>query len=353
MPESSPTTPAGRARAVLRTRRGADFALPLFMPVYQPRALTFTLGGWQGEPEIEACIVNAFFLYKERALRRRFEGGLTLRDHIGFDGLVTTDSGAFQGFTRKLLLSNRKIVAFQDMIGTDVAAPLDLVTPPGDGRVVAERKLEATQKRIREGLALTEHCILAGVQQGGRFFDLRRRSVEELAEMGVEYLAIGSLVPFFNKNHDLGFVAKVLRDARDTIGPDVPMHIYGAGDPVELPFMVHFGADIFDSSSYAHYAKGGWYMTAFGAVNEPDPLLAGEYRCACPICGQLEDISAIFNNHENLVTHNLWTICRTLADIRSAIAEGRLDALLGDVLERHMAWFPESGLAASLDALDG
>ena len=76
---------------------------------------------------------------------------------------------------------------------------------------------------------------LAGVQQGGRFLDLRRQSVESLMEIGVEYLAIGSLVPFFNKRRNLKFVGDVLRDARRISGPEMPMHVYGAGDPVELP----------------------------------------------------------------------------------------------------------------------
>jgi len=38
--------------------------------------------------------------------------------------------GAFQGFRGSVYLNNKEIVKFQDMIKTDVAAPLDLVTPP-------------------------------------------------------------------------------------------------------------------------------------------------------------------------------------------------------------------------------
>jgi len=334
----------------LRTRRGAEFDLPMFLPVFRPGTAVVGPGAWEGAPLIRGCMSNAFFLYKDRAMRRRFAGGYTLSGHLGFDGLLCTDSGAFQGFRGKLFLSNRKIVAFQDSIGTDIAAPLDLVTPPGDKRTVAERKLARTQERIREGLALAEHCLLAGIQQGGRFMDLRRRSVDELVEMGVEYLGLGSLVPFFNKNHDLGFVGQVIRDSRAAAGPDLPMHVYGAGDPCEIPFMAAMGADIFDSSSYAHFANSGWYMTRFGALNRPDHLLAGEYSCPCPACAAASP-EDIFRSRDALTLHNLWTICDTVDRMGAAIREGRLDAMLDEVLARHTEWFPESALAPSWEAL--
>ena len=75
-------------------------------------------------------------------------------------------------------------------------------------------------------------------------------------ELDPKYVAIGSLVPFFNVNHDLSFVGAVLRDARQVMGPDIPMHVYGAGDPCELPFMVALGANVFDSSSTGTPMRG-------------------------------------------------------------------------------------------------
>jgi len=347
---SAPDPSAKTSARVLRTRRGAEFELPMFLPVFRPGTAVVGPGAWEGAPLIRGCMSNAFFLYKDRAMRRRFAEGYTLSEHLGFDGLLCTDSGAFQGFRGKLFLSNRKIVAFQDSIGTDIAAPLDLVTPPGDKRTVAERKLAKTQERIREGLALAEHCLLAGIQQGGRFMDLRRRSAAELVEMGVEYLGLGSLVPFFNKNHDLGFVGRVIRDARAAAGPELPIHVYGAGDPCEIPFMAAMGADIFDSSSYAHFANSGWYMTRFGALSGPDRIIARECDCACPACAGASP-EDIFRSRDALTLHNLWTICDTVDRMGEAIREGRLDAMLEEVLATHTEWFPESALAPSWEEL--
>lgn len=327
------------------TKQGVRYRLPLFLPVYQPVGSPLTIERYAGEFAVEGCIVNAFFLYKNRELRLRFEAGLRLKEFLGFEGLVVTDSGAFQGFSGPLYLSNKKIIRFQDLIRTDVASPLDLITPPGDNRVTAERKWLKTRERIAEMIQALDYSILAGVQQGGRFLDLRKRSAAELVELGVEYLAIGSLVPFFNRRHDLEFVGRVLRDARSVAGDSLPIHVYGAGDPLELPFMAALGADIFDSSSYIHYAKQNWYMTPYGSFKTDDPKLTELPPCSCPWCSA--DVSRVYREYELLCAHNLYTITSVIAAMRDALADGTLAQQLQTILLIHTAVSPESLLGQS------
>ncbi len=316
------------------------------MPVYQTNSALVELETMIRTCDIEALIVNAYFLYKNRELRQRFESGLTLREYVGFPGLLMTDSGAFQGFARKLYLDNAKIIKFQDKIQTDVSSPLDLVTPPGDSRSVAEKKMHSTLKRIEKGIPHAEYSLLAGVQQGGRFLDLRKINIERLVEFGCRYMALGSLVPFFTGHHDLTFVGQVIRDAREIAGPDVTMHVYGAGDPVDLPIMAAFGADIFDSSSYAHYARRGAYMTPYGAIKDISLLDSGEFVCPCETC-QAKGPATAIQNENDLAAHNVWTICMTVRKIRELLRQGRLISWIEDMLPRHQRWFPDSRLAAS------
>lgn len=324
---------------------GRMFELPIFLPVYQPHRMQALRSAWDEGPEIEGCIVNSYFLYKQRDLRRQLVEGPGLHDYLGFDGLVTTDSGAFQGLTRQLYLSNADIVRFQDRIGSDIISPLDLITPPGDKKSVAEAKLLSTEKRIVRAKQLVERGILVGVQQGGRFPDLRRRSVEFLRDLGVRYLALGSLVPFFNRNHDLRFAGQIAAEARRVVGPDVPMHLYGAGDPVEIPFLVACGVNVFDSASYGHYAQGGWYMTPYGALQDLDPLRAGEFVCACPVCQG--EPPRTMPDTEQLIVHNLWTILTTIQVVRGHLRAGTLPGHLDDILTLHDDWFPASALHSS------
>ena len=330
---------------VLKTVQGRSYPLPLFLPVYQVHNPIVPITEWSHEPKIDGCIINSFFLYKQRDIRRSFDEGLKLCDYIPFDGLIVTDSGAFQGFTRPCYLKNKTIIQFQDRIGADIIAPLDLVTPPGDNRTVAGKKLKSTLKRIEEGYRITENSILAGVQQGGRFFDLRQQATERLMEIGVKLIAIGSLVPFFNRNHKMDFVGRIMKEMRAIAGDEIPVHIYGAGDPVELPFMAALGGDIFDSSSYAQYARGSWYMTPYGAVKSPDPLAGGEFVCPCPVCEAAGEIAQVFATLPDLAKHNLWTICNTIVTIREAQEQGTMNELLSGILDVHSRWFPDSLLA--------
>jgi 7-cyano-7-deazaguanine tRNA-ribosyltransferase len=318
--------------------------MPLFLPVFEPGNPYISLDEMREEFGVQAVMVNAFFLYRRRELRRSLrERGI--KDHLGFDGLVVTDSGAFQAFRGRLYLTNKSIVRFQEDIGADIVSPLDVVTPPTDNMATAEGKLGVTMQRIREGLSLVESSTLIGVQQGGRFPELRRRAAEGLVELGVSYVALGSLVPFFTRNHSLEFAGRVISEARGVIPPEVPIHLYGAGDPLELPFYVALGCDVFDSSSFLHYAENGSYMTPYGSVPRGRSLDDVDYECPCPHCR--EGGAAVRRDPALLCRHNLWTVLDSIERARALLAEGALLDYLDEVVAKHQRWFPRSLLAES------
>ncbi|HEY0677498.1 MAG TPA: tRNA-guanine transglycosylase, partial [Chitinophagaceae bacterium] len=212
----------------------------------------------------------------------------------------------------------------------------------------ALQKVIVTNERIAEAKLLTKNSVLAGVQQGGKYPDLRKKSLDGLLEIGIDYLAIGSLVPFFNKRHDLSFVIKVMRDVMTSFGgSDIPIHIYGAGDPVELPFLFYLGARIFDSSSYGHYANQGWYMTRFGAVTQNETEWLEEYNCGCPVCKNAPSKTHVFSDVSNMARHNLYVIKETMDIIQDEHAKGTLENYLQQVLHVHERWFDKSMLVPS------
>ena len=165
----------------LVTAGGRRHRLPLFLPVYQRNATLPELPPAIGDQPIHGCIVNAYFLYKQRELRRSLAETAGLRQYLGFDGLVMTDSGAFQAFTRRLYLNNRDITRFQARIGADIVSPLDLITLPGESRTSVEVKVDATFRRVREAQRYVGDALLAGVQQGGRFLEARRTQLARMA----------------------------------------------------------------------------------------------------------------------------------------------------------------------------
>jgi 7-cyano-7-deazaguanine tRNA-ribosyltransferase len=324
---------------------GRSASYPVFFPVHHrtPMVSAASLARAPG------MISNAFFFYKDRDVRASVRDGLRLRELVQHPGILMTDSGAFQGFKRPLHLHNRTIVKFQEELGADIVSPLDLVTGPWEKRTVAERKLASTHKRVVEAFATAERALVAGVQQGGRFLDLRRQATDQLLDAGARYLALGSLVPFLTRNHDVATVVTIIRETRSRAGAGFPLHLYGAGDPVELPLFALAGANVFDSSSFAHFAEAGYYMTPHGAV--PVAEVADlEWSCSCAGCTTAGP-TTVTADVRTLSEHNFDVILATIDAIRSAAAEDRLPALVADVVERHQRLFPTSDLRASADVL--
>ena len=328
--------------------------LPLFIPVYRPDYSFELFSEDSRKYGLSAVMVNAFLLFRERRLKAAFEQGHTLRNHIGgFDGMLCTDSGAFQQLSgRKVGVDPLEIVKFQNMIKTDIAAPLDLITPPDTGFDETRRRMIISQYRIAEALEVCDYSDLAGIQQGGGFFSLRQKHIRQLAGIGIKYYGIGSMVPFFNKNHDLSFTCGVIRDARSVIGEGAPMHVYGAGDPLDIAFMFFAGANIFDSSSYAHYAQRGYYMTPYGAVNKRSACERLGFECACPVCRDNEPagIFDIIPGEPLRKLHNLFLILETVRALGEFSGNTRIEEYVSVVYDRHIEnidLFPGSMLASS------
>ena len=335
---------------------GVTVELPLFIPVYRPDYSFELFNDESYRYGLGAVMVNAFLLYREQGTATAFEHGYTLREHIGgFEGMLCTDSGAFQQLSgRKVNIDPLEIVRFQNAIKTDIAAPLDIITPPETGYDETNRRMIISHYRIREALESSGYADLAGIQQGGGFFSLRQKHIRQLADIGVKYYGIGSMVPFFNKNHDLSFTCGVISDARAVIGRGAPMHVYGAGDPLDVAFMFLAGANIFDSSSYAHYAQRGYYMTPYGAVNKRGSCEQLDFACACPVCTG-HDISVIFDkvSGEHLrKQHNLFLILETIQTLREYSNNGQTETYVSAVYNKHTGnpdIFPGSMLARSWD----
>lgn len=333
---------------------GIKIRLPFFIPVYRPDYPFVLFSDEYYSYGLNAVMVNSFLLYRNPSLRKKFNEGYTLREHLGgFKGVLCTDSGAFQQLGgKKVELDPNEIVVFQNTIKTDVAAPLDLITPPTTSYEETEQRMIVSHHRIVNAKQISNYSDLSGIQQGGGFFSLRQKHIRQLAEVGFNYYGIGSMVPFFNKNHDLLFTCSVIKDARSVIGEGTPMHVYGAGDPLDMAFMYYAGANIFDSSSYAHYAYGGFYMTPFGAVKKPIECIKLGFECACPTCRRygLNDIFYSKDSKTLLQQHNLFVLLETVKTLGKVDSEGKLDQYVSHVYDKHinnLDLFPSSKLATS------
>jgi 7-cyano-7-deazaguanine tRNA-ribosyltransferase len=97
---------------------------------------------------------------------------------------------------------------------------------------------------------------------------------------------------------------------------------------------VALGCDLFDSASYALYAKDGRYMTSRGTHHIEDLQYL---PCSCPVCTSYDagEIIKSENREELLARHNLYVTFAEMREIKQAIREGSLWELVEQRCRAH------------------
>jgi 7-cyano-7-deazaguanine tRNA-ribosyltransferase len=102
---------------------------------------------------------------------------------LDFDGVVMTDSGAYQILVYgDVETTNKEIIQFQESIKTDIAVILDVPTGWGVSEQYAKHTVEETLKRAKE-LAKVKNrndILWAGPVQGGAYLDLVAESASKM-----------------------------------------------------------------------------------------------------------------------------------------------------------------------------
>ncbi len=301
---------------------GKKVETPLLLPVINPRKQEISLDEMKSLG-IEGIITNAYLLWKDEKTRKEILSS-GIHDFLGFDGLIMTDSGAFQLMQYgRVNVTNREIVEFQRDIGVDIGVILDI---PGLGdREKVSKNLEATIQRAKEVKDIIDNSsvLWAGPVQGGIFEDLRKKSAKAMLDLGFRYFAVGSVVPLLN-NYRFSDAFNTLVWTRETTPVDMPVHFFGAGHPMMFAFGVALGADVFDSAAYALFAEKGKYLTEDGTkdINQMKDL-----PCSCPVCSShtLEDLK---KDKKLLALHNLYITLEEMKRVKEAIKSGTLWELL-------------------------
>jgi 7-cyano-7-deazaguanine tRNA-ribosyltransferase len=297
---------------------------PALMPVVNPHY------GAPDLSEAEIAITNAYIIYTGDSYDRAVEGGV--HEIVGegtgggdaFDGVVVTDSGSYQMSVYgddEIDVSNREILKFQREIGTDVATPLDVPTPPGASYERAEDDLETTLRRVREAVELYEgHDDVPALNapvQGALYEDLRERAGREAYEAGGDVYPVGAVVPLMT-DYRFGELVDVVVASKRGLGTDAPVHLFGAGHPMVFALAAALGCDLFDSAAYALYAEKDRYLTPEGTLHTDD---LNELPCACPVC---RGRSADELSFDGLAQHNLNVSFAEMRRVREATRAGNL-----------------------------
>ncbi len=293
---------------------------------------------------IEIVITNSYII------KNHFENlpNLTVHKLLDFDGVVMTDSGAYQILVYGgVKVDQPEIIEFQKKIRSDIAVILDIPTGWDESRSRVEYTVNETLQRAKRALPLIKDTpnLWVGPIQGGRHLDLVAESAKQIGKMPYDVHALGSPTEVMER-----YMYPVLVDmtmtAKLNIPIERPLHLFGAGHPMVFAIAVAMGCDLFDSAAYVLYAKDDRYLTNQGTL-----ILENlQYLpCSCPVCRKYSarEIKELprGRRQEVLADHNLHVTATELEIIKQAIVEGRL----WDLVETRSKAHPQ--MAAALKTL--
>jgi queuine tRNA-ribosyltransferase len=255
------------------------------------------------------------------ALRRISEEGVSFRSHL--DG-------------SSHLLTPERSVEIQHLLGADITMAFDECTPFPATREAVEASMELSMRwALRSRAAFTarpDHGIF-GIVQGGVHADLRERSAARLVDIGFDGYAIGGLAIGEGQATTFAMVEASLPGLPE----DRLRYLMGVGKPGDIVGAVRRGVDMFDCVLPTRSGRTGQAFTRAGTLNlrnarHADDTAPLDPLCRCPAC---TGFSRAYLHHLTkareilasmlLTTHNLTYYADLMADLRAAIAEGRLD----------------------------
>jgi len=289
---------------------------PLIQPI-SPREIREKL-------RCRALMTNAYLLKKNFGESAAAEG---VHRFLDFDGVVATDSGAYQILSYgRIEATPLEIARFEETIGSDIAVILDVPTGFEENRKRAKDTVDETIRRADQTLnGLTRTDILwEGPVQGGIHLDLVAQSARSMAKKPFPIYALGSPTQVM-EHYMFDKLVDMIAVAKRNLPIEKPLHLFGAGHPFMLSIACLLGCDLFDSAAYAIAARRDKYLTETGTLSLQN---IKRFPCACPLCSSREPDEVQGYDKEIrqrfLAEHNLRMCLSEIARIKQAISEGRL-----------------------------
>lgn len=347
----------GAARTgVVQTAHG-EIRTPAFMPVGTAATVKAMLPESVKSTGADIILGNTYHLMlRPTAERIARLGGL--HKFMNWNGPILTDSGGFQVMSlsqiRKIkeegvqfqshidgskhMLSPERSMEIQHLLGSDITMIFDECTPFPATHKQAEESMQLSLRwalRSKEAFKKREGYGLFGIVQGSIYEDLRGVSSKGLIDIGFDGYAIGGLAVGEGQEE----MFRVLDFTTPMLPQDRPRYLMGVGKPSDIIGAVKRGVDMFDCVLPTRSGRNGQAFTREGAINilnsrhtdDESPLDA---KCKCPAC---TNYSRAYLQHlvkakeilgSMLLTwHNLQYYQDLMAEIRLAIAEGRLDGV--------------------------
>jgi len=325
---------AGLSRIAKLSIEEKEMETPALLPVLHPANVDEDIRNAIKSLNVKGIITNSYIMYKNPSLRESFiEKGI--HRAIGYDGIIMTDSGAFQKYVYgNIDVNDTEIFQFQLDIGVDLPTVLDEFSEPTDSYETIMQKISITEERTKKAKELAKGKLVVAPIQGGLFYDLRKSHAAKQSQYG-DYMAIGGVVPLM-ENYKFYELANVILSSKEGLNPAKPVHLFGGGHPMMFSLAVYLGIDLFDSSSYIKYAKAHRMMFPEGTFM----LESMEYNpCQCPACSAMP-LKVLKKQSEEAIVktlslHNLYASIGEIELIKQCIKDGTLWDLVEQRVHAH------------------
>jgi queuine tRNA-ribosyltransferase len=259
---------------------------------------------------------GGFQVFSLADMRKINEDGVAFRSHL--DG-------------SKLYLSPEKSIEIQTKLGASIMMCFDeCVANPSDYSYVAE-SVERTRRWAErcKTAKVDNGQLLFGIIQGGVYHDLRKRSAEQIQEIGFDGYAIGGL--------SVGEPNQIMYEVTDSVTEhmpeDQPRYLMGVGTPEDLITAIGLGVDMFDCVMPTRNARNALLFTSRGKVHikraeytlSDDPI---DPECDCYTCKNFSRgyLRHLYKSGELLALrlnslHNIHFYLSLVKNARNAIRE--------------------------------
>jgi len=330
---------------------------PAFMPVGTYGTVKGMLPSQVADTGAQILLGNTFHLMlRPGTAIIRAHGDL--HNFMGWQKPILTDSGGFQVFSLgelrkiteegvtfrspidgdKVFLSPELSMQIQRELGSDIVMVFDECTPYPATEAQARASMELSMRwarRCKDAHGDNPNALF-GIVQGGMYPELRRESLQALQEIGFDGYALGGL--------SVGEPKEEMLAVLDAIAPllpaERPRYVMGVGTPADLVDAVCRGIDMFDCVLPTRNARNGYLYTSRGLLKlrnsrYKDDLRPLDENCSCYTCinfsrsylQHLDRCGEMLGAQLNTL-HNLHYYQQLMADLRAAIEQGRLPALV-------------------------
>jgi len=347
--------------------KGKKFILPQYLPDATRGYVKSVDMKDLEDTGVTGVMVNTYHLMENPGLDVIEKAG-GVKKYMGFEGLVSSDSGGWQMFSlihrnakagkitdegvtfkfgdgKKGLVTPEDIIKAQFRIGSDIMICLDDFSPPD----ATESRLKDSVKRTiywakRSKIAFEKQLDLYGFTddnrpillapvQGGKSKELRKYCVEELVKIGFDAYGFGGYVVDEEGNWDLDMSEYLV----NLLPKDSLKFALGIGRIGDIYNLAKMGWDIFDCTLPTRDArhkrlyilnsdKSDCSYLYMGKTKHVDNFDSVDHTCDCLTCKKytISYLNHLFNTNDPLAyrlasIHNIRSYTRLVKSLQNII----------------------------------